>query len=133
MASAAALTLTVANQSESLVVHIGALECLIYGALGSVRRLNRDAYVVRAIDRQGGVGYEHTMVTGELMRNIGTAKFIPVVRQTSRPATLPTELNTRLYFDLGPGAEYPTQLQALIRDLHNVQTPIPPLGPNPFQ
>jgi len=92
-----------------------------------------EAYVERAIGRQGGVGYEHTMVTGELMRNVGTSKFIPVVRQTSRPATLPTELNTRLYFDLSPGAEYPTQLQELIRDLHNVQTPIPPLGPNPFQ
>lgn len=92
-----------------------------------------EAYVERAIGRQGGVGYEHTMVTGELMINVGTSKFIPVVRQTSRPATLPTELNTRLYFDLGPGAEYPTQLQALIKDLHNVQTPIPPLGPNPFQ
>lgn len=91
-----------------------------------------EAYVERALGRQGGVGYEHTMVTGELMRNVGTSKFIPIVRQSGSTVVLPTELNTRLHFNLGPGTDYSSQLQALIRDLHNVQTPIPPLGPNPF-
>ncbi|WP_236238397.1 toll/interleukin-1 receptor domain-containing protein [Pseudomonas faucium] len=91
-----------------------------------------EGYFDRAMNRQGGVGYEHTMVTGELMRNVGTAKFIPIVRQSGPTALIPTELNTRLRFDLSAGVRYAAELEALIRDLHNVQTQMPPLGPNPY-
>lgn len=91
-----------------------------------------DGYYQRAIARQGGVGYEHSMVTGELMRNVGTNKFIPIVRQSGPQTQVPPELGGRLRFDLTPGPNYPAQFDALVRDLHNVPTPIPPLGQNPF-
>ena len=92
-----------------------------------------DGYYQRAVARQGGVGYEHSMVTGELMRNVGSNKFIPIVLQSESQAQVPPELTGRLRFDLGHGPNYHTQLDALIRDLHNVPTPIPPLGQNPFR
>lgn len=91
-----------------------------------------DGYYQRAVARQGGVGYEHSMVTGELMRNVGSNKFIPIVRQSGPQTQVPPELSGRLRFDLTPGPNYSAQLDALVRDLHNVPTPIPPLGQNPF-
>lgn len=39
-----------------------------------------EKYVPKTDDRTGGVGYEAMIVTGELMRDLGTAKFIPVDR-----------------------------------------------------
>jgi hypothetical protein len=89
-------------------------------------------YVTKANNRTGGVGYEHMMVTGELIQNIGSSKFIPVVRQSNDKPILPTELATRFYFDLSDGPNHSEQMQLLVKDLHNIKTPVPPLGRNPF-
>jgi hypothetical protein len=91
-----------------------------------------ESYVDRARKRKGGVGYEHGMVTGELMRNVETSKFIPVVRQSIDPPELPTEFGSRLYVDLRDSAAFSDNLEALVQTLHNVPRPIPPIGPNPF-
>jgi hypothetical protein len=91
-----------------------------------------EKYVERAAARSGGVGYEHVILTGELMQNVGTAKFIPVVRQSVDSAILPAVLNMRLRFDLKDGPNQSSQLEALVMDLHNIRIPIPPLGPNPY-
>ncbi len=54
----------------------------------SVRRALRvimvctEEYVRKADDGKGGAGYEAMVVTGELVRDLGTRKFIPVIRQT---------------------------------------------------
>lgn len=104
----------------------------------SVREADRvlvictERYVDKASRRTGGVGYELLMVTGELMQNVGTAKFIPVVRQSTTPHRLPAELRTRMYFDLGDGQQYAQQMQELVRELHDVRIPIPPIGANPY-
>ena len=91
-----------------------------------------EGYVERATQRRGGVGFEHMIVTGALMQNMGTVKFIPIVRQATDQIVIPAELSTRLRFNLSAGEQYENQLNELIRDLHNVQTAIPPLGRNPF-
>lgn len=104
----------------------------------SVREADRvlvictEAYLEKAIRRAGGVGYELMMVSGELMRDVGTAKFIPVVVQSLEPSKLPPDLATRLFFDLRYGPTYNDKLLELARELHNVRVPIPPIGPNPF-
>jgi TIR domain len=47
-----------------------------------------ETYARKADDGKGGVGYEVMIVTGELVRNLGTGKFIPVIRQnTSTPVS----------------------------------------------
>lgn len=94
-----------------------------------------EQYSIKATGRHGGAGYEHMMVTGQLMRNAGTSKFIPVIRQTARPPVLPIELSTRFgyFFDLSPVPGPDEQLDSLARELHNMPIPIPPLGPNPFR
>jgi hypothetical protein len=90
-----------------------------------------DMYVEKALSRRGGVGFEHMIVTGELMQNVGTSKFIPIVRQTSE-IKLPAELRSRFYFDLADGPSQSSIIEALTKELHNVRIPVPPLGPNPY-
>ena len=81
----------------------------------------------------GGVAYEHMLITGELMQQVGTLKFVPVVRQDTNPPRLPVEMRGRWHVNLADGPTYQNQLELLLRELHNVPRPIPPLGQNPFQ
>lgn len=105
----------------------------------SVRRADRvlmictETYVRKADDGKGGVGYEAMIVTGELIRDLGTNKFIPIVRQAENPKSLPVCIRTRLYVDLSDGTDDGAQFETLLREIHNApKTPKPPLGPNPF-
>jgi hypothetical protein len=63
-------------------------------------------YVERANAGRGGVGYEKMIVTAELIQNLGTKKFIPVIRASGDPP-VPTFLGYRLYIDFEDDAKYP--------------------------
>ena len=92
-----------------------------------------EPYVKKADDGKGGVGYEAMIVTGELVRDLGTSKFIPVIRQKSTNATLPKSVCTRFYIDLSDSQNFDEQFELLLRELH--QKPVvskPSLGKNPF-
>jgi hypothetical protein len=89
-------------------------------------------YADKSTRRSGGVGYEHMIVTAELMQNVGTHKFIPIVRQSRSSPLLPPNLASRYHFNLSDGPQYAQQLDELVKELHDVRTPIPPLGQNPF-
>jgi len=91
------------------------------------------AYVRKADDGQGGVGYEAMVVTGELVTNLGTKKFIPIVRQTGQEKLRPRCVSTRLFIDLSEETTFDEGFEGLLRELHNIRTIAkPPLGPNPF-
>jgi hypothetical protein len=90
-----------------------------------------ETYVQKAQQRQGGVGYEQMLVTAQMMREVGTAKFIPVIRQSSHPRRLPDELAGRMYIDLSDGPDQHANFQRLVRELHDIAVPLPPLGPRP--
>lgn len=77
-----------------------------------------ETYVNKADDGQGGVGYEAMVVTGELVRNLGTSKFIPVIRQKAKPQLLPKSVTTRFYIDLSDEENFDVQFEALLRELH---------------
>lgn len=64
-----------------------------------------EAYVRKANDGKGGVGYEAMVVTGELVRDLGTNKFVPIVRQTNDPKSRPHCVSTRFYVDLSETAD----------------------------
>lgn len=92
-----------------------------------------EQYVHKANDGKGGVGYEAMVVTGELVRDLGTSKFIPILRQPQGSALLPVSLSTRFYVDFGSSATYDEQFEILLRELHKVPAVAkPPLGKNPF-
>lgn len=104
-----------------------------------VRRADRvlmictEPYVRKANDGKGGVGYEAMIVTGELVDNLGTDKFIPIVRQSVSPKVRPTCVKTRIYVDLSDATNFDEQFEILLRELHDAPAiEKPPLGPNPF-
>ena len=90
-------------------------------------------YVSKANAAEGGVGYERMIVNAELVQNLGTDKFIPIIRQTSGKEKTPTFLGTRVYADFRNDNQFDTECEKLIRELHEI--PIvekPPLGKSPF-
>jgi len=92
-----------------------------------------DKYVSKANADEGGVGYERMIVNAELVQNLGTDKFIPIIRQASRKAKTPTFLGTRVYVDFTNDSQFDAACEKLIRELHEM--PIvekPPLGESPF-
>lgn len=92
-----------------------------------------DNFVKKATDGSGGVGYERLIVTGELVRNIDTKKFVPLVRDNDSDPKLPPFLGSRLYIDFSKDDEYEGRLQELLRELLGAPAPAkPPLGANPF-
>lgn len=92
-----------------------------------------EPYVRKADDGKGGVGYEAMVVTGELVTNLGTNKFIPIVRQQEEPKVRPRCVSTRFYVDLSEGPDEEENFEQLLREIHNAKKITkPPLGPNPF-
>ena len=91
-----------------------------------------DSYVRKANDREGGVGYEQLIVTAQLARDLGTDKFIPIIRQASGEEKTPTFLETRVYIDFTDDSQFDQEFAKLISALY--QVPVvrkPPLGEKP--
>jgi hypothetical protein len=91
------------------------------------------AYVSKADGGLGGVGYERLVITGELVANIDTKKFLPILRDNPSAQKTPAYLGPRRYIDFTRDVEYQSRLEELLRELHtSPATSKPPLGPNPF-
>lgn len=98
-----------------------------------VLALCTDRYVQKSNAGEGGVGYEKMILTAQLMRDLGSVRIIPVVRQSSTAVPVPTFLSSRVYVDFRDDGQYETSYAELIRDIHGEQIrPRPPLGKNPF-
>ena len=92
-----------------------------------------EAYVKKAEDGTGGVGYERLIVTGEVVQSIDTRKFIPLVRENHNAPRIPRFLGPRLYLDFNNDAAYDAKLEELLRELLGAPANTkPPLGTNPF-
>lgn len=91
-----------------------------------------EKYVAKANDGVGGVGYETMIVSSELIRDLGTAKFIPIIRQNTDKPVVPTSVGTRKYINLSDSADRAAEFETLLRDLHSVPPEKPPLGRSPF-
>lgn len=92
-----------------------------------------DNYNRKSNEGRGGVGYEKNILTGELLQDQSTSKFIPCIRGVSTDSKTPTCLSGRLYIDFSYDETFEDQLEELLRELHNVPAnPRPPIGKNPF-
>lgn len=90
-------------------------------------------YSEKADNGRGGVGYEKLILTGELVQDLDSSKFIPLVRSSTRPPPLPRFLGTRLYIDFTDDSDYEEQFETLLRELHQApRLKKPELGTNPF-
>jgi hypothetical protein len=92
-----------------------------------------ERYVRKADEAKGGVGYETMVVSGDLVVDLGTFKFIPIIRQSSKPVIRPRSVCTRLYIDMSDEDDFDERFDLLIHELHNVlKSKKPPVGKNPF-
>ena len=85
-------------------------------------------YKTRSEARQGGVGYEGDIITGELLQSRNHRKFIPVLRQGEWMTAAPGWLSGKYYIDLRDGARYEAQYDDLLSTLHGVRATPPPVG-----
>ena len=76
-----------------------------------------DQYVEKANSGKGGVGYEKTIVTRELLENSQSDRFVPVVRQYSGKDKMPKFLGVRYYADLSDESKFESETNKLIRQL----------------
>lgn len=92
-----------------------------------------ETYVRKADDGRGGVGYEAMIVTGELVADLGTRKFIPAMRQSGEKPQPPTCVSTRYYVDFADDTLFDERLEELAREIHNApRFEKPRIGENPF-
>ena len=92
-----------------------------------------ETYAKKADEGQGGVGFETMIVTGELVRDLGTSKFIPIVRQKAAEKLLPKSVATRFYVDSSEEHNFDSQFEILLKELHEIPvSEKPPLGKNPY-
>ncbi len=92
-----------------------------------------ECYVQKMNDREGGVGYEAVLATGNLIENLGTTKFIPVVRQDNSNSKLPTCMGSRKFVNFNDTKNYEEEFKKLAGQLHKTPANVKPkLGSNPF-
>ena len=92
-----------------------------------------DKYIKKANEGQGGVGYEKTICTGEMLADPeNRRRFIPVVRNVTGNRKLPTFFGASYFVDLSDGKDNGSTRHALLRAVHEVPSEKPPLGPSPF-
>lgn len=88
-------------------------------------------YAERANKREGGVGYESLVITGEIAEHIHSNKFIPVLRKGNWKISSPRYLKPRLGVDLTGDPYSELEYERLLRVLHGEQLKPPPIGPKP--
>ena len=91
------------------------------------------SFAEKANAGEGGVGYETTIVTGEIYEKIASPrKFVPVLRKGNKTESLPSYLKSKALIDFRDDDKFDEKLEELLRHLN--QSPKydkPPLGPKP--
>ncbi len=91
-------------------------------------------YRRKADDRDGGVGYETSIITPEIAKQVNKVKFIPVILEdTENPEEfIPIYLSSRIYIDLSKEDIYEERYEELLRHLYKMpKHQKPALGKKP--
>lgn len=92
-----------------------------------------DNYNSKSNNSIGGVGFENTILTTELMYNQQTTKFIPIIRSVSSQQKTPRCLASRLYIDFSNDEYINDSFNQLTHEIYGLKLrPKPKLGQNPF-
>ena len=86
----------------------------------------------KADEGSGGVGYEKTIVTGEIYQGAEPTKFVPILKKGKPSRSLPSYLKNKAYSDFRSQHAYDTGLKELVSHLlDQPQFPLPPIGKKP--
>jgi hypothetical protein len=89
-------------------------------------------YAQKSNARSGGVGYEATILTGQMARQVTQNKFIPVLRVGEwDDFSIPIWLQTKIGVDFRGEPYSEERFRLLLRALHQSQQQAPPIGPKP--
>lgn len=93
-----------------------------------------DSYIEKSNKNLGGVGYEKSILTAELLKNQDTKKFIPIIRNVTGSNKTPICLSGKLHIDFSIDSEYEELFSKLLHEIYEVPLhPKPPLGESPFK
>ena len=82
------------------------------------------SYVRKANAGEGGVGYEPMIVTKKLVQDLGTDKFIPIIRQVLGEDKIPAFLGTQDYIDFTDEERFDEKFDELFHE--HLQVPVSP-------
>ncbi|WP_167612437.1 toll/interleukin-1 receptor domain-containing protein [Maribellus sediminis] len=85
-------------------------------------------YKSKSDKREGGVGYEGDIITGEVFQNQNQLKFIPILRKGNWKESAPTWISGKYYIDLSELANIESNFKDLITTILNIRETAPPLG-----
>ncbi len=88
-----------------------------------------DSYVGKANDGEDSIGYEPMIITQKLVEDLGTNKFIPVIRQTEWEDKTPGFLKERVYIDFTDDSQFDAKFEELLHErllLPPLQIPLIP-------
>lgn len=88
-------------------------------------------YKAKSDDRQGGVGYEGDIITGEVFTKANHRKFIPILRKGDWAAAAPTFLLSKIYLDFRGDPYSEAEYKQLLKTLHGRLEQPPTIGPTP--
>jgi len=82
---------------------------------------------------RGGVGYEKSIVTGEIFsRSHASKKYVPILRVGDQNLSLPSYLKSRIFIDFRDDTLFEKSLIKLLRHIYNSPTHSPPpIGTRP--
>jgi hypothetical protein len=72
-------------------------------------------FALRANGVQGGVGYEKTIVTGEIFYSASSKKFVPILRSGEPSVSIPSYLKTKQFVDFRSDDVFEIGLDTLLR------------------
>ena len=88
-------------------------------------------YYNRTINPNGGVGYEYSIISAEIMERIDTQKFIPLLKEGGNE-NIPKSLKGRTYIDMRDDNSFEYRLEELLRDIYKApKNKKPPIGKKP--
>lgn len=89
-------------------------------------------YKNKAEKRIGGVGYETSIITGEMYRNYNSGKFIPITRNGTPEECIPNYFSSILNLDMNDDELFEGNCLSLLRILYNEPEVVrPQIGQRP--
>lgn len=79
-------------------------------------------YKEKADYREGGVGVETQIISGDVYKNVEQTRFIPIVieKNENGNAYLPTYLETRLYMDFTNEKNFKKNIKNLVKQIYDL-------------
>ena len=88
-------------------------------------------YNEKSINHHGGVGYEYSIISAEIMDKIDTQKFIPLLKEGNNE-NIPKSLKGRMYIDMRDDSSFEYRLEELLRGIYKApKNKKPPIGKKP--